>query len=229
MRNENKSNSLVSVKKNILNEEERWKILLDYEKLGKGDTLRMDIIDILQKKYKISKNTVYRIIQSYEENGSLKRKKGQGRKRKTNKREDRIIIKTIKKNKTSFQGEIVSELEKNYKIDISPRTLCRRAGEKDLKQKKIKITMSLTKKHIVERYNWCKEKENWPISEWMRLVFSDETRFYLLKDKGQTFVWQERKKCSKELYEAPPVTNIKGSVLFWGCISYLGIGLGILF
>ena len=144
----------------------------------------MKIFSLIAEKFKVSKKTIYNIINKYYDKGDIIREKGQGRKRKTTKKEDRLIIRNIKKHKKESQSQIVSKLSREYKINISEKTLMNRAKEKGHSSKKKNvIKMGLSKEHKSSRIKWCEERLNWSIMDWMKMIYSDESRFYLLKIK----------------------------------------------
>ena len=84
-------------RKMILNSKEKWLVLIDYEKLCVKHCTEKEVINELIKRYRVSKNTIYRLIEKFNREKTVGRKSCQGRKRKTSKREDIIIIKTIEK------------------------------------------------------------------------------------------------------------------------------------
>jgi len=121
--------------------------------LNKAGKSQREIAKVL----KISKSCVQNIIKRYEERQTLELKRGAGRKRKTTKREDRIIEKIASVNKKKsirfIQGEV-----KRSNIDISVRTLCKRMNELGLESRKmVKKKLLLTKKHRAKRLEWCKK------------------------------------------------------------------------
>ena len=77
---------------------------------------------------KCSKETVVKWVKRYEESQSVEDKKGRGRKRKTEEKEDFIISKRVK----FHPGESSSQLSQYMKyrfVDIAPRTIRRRLAE----------------------------------------------------------------------------------------------------
>ena len=57
-------------------------------------------------KFDVSTYTVHSIFAKYKENGTIDRKKGSGRPRKTNERDDRTIVRAVKMNRDITSNEI---------------------------------------------------------------------------------------------------------------------------
>ena len=85
----------------------------------------------------------------------------------------------------------------------------------------------LTEKNSTARVSWCYERKNWTVDEeWNYIIFSDETKVVLDKDR-KIYVWRKsdeawRPECLGLYSDHSPRKNV--SAMFWGCISYNGIG-----
>ena len=65
----------------------------------------------ISEKVDCPKSTVGDIIKKYKDTGSIYSKEGRGRKRKTTKREDRLIVNTAKKNRRLSASVLKKKLE----------------------------------------------------------------------------------------------------------------------
>jgi hypothetical protein len=81
----------------------------------------------------------------------------------------------------------------------------------------------LTPKHRTDRLRWCKEKKNW-VEEWKQVVWSDESRFALFQPDGQARVWRSPGEAYNQNCIQSTVKFGGGSVMFWGCIGWHGVG-----
>ncbi|GFX69251.1 transposable element Tcb1 transposase [Trichonephila clavipes] len=50
----------------------------------------------------------------------------------------------------------------------------------------------LTPAHRRKRSQWCREYRNWRENEWVRVLFTDESRFSLSSDSHRILIWRER-------------------------------------
>uniref|UniRef100_A0A3Q3AY27 Tc1-like transposase DDE domain-containing protein n=1 Tax=Kryptolebias marmoratus TaxID=37003 RepID=A0A3Q3AY27_KRYMA len=83
---------------------------------------------------------------------------------------------------------------------------------------------ALTPKHKRTRLQWAKERQSWTVDDWMKVIFSDESRICIGQgDDAGTFVWCR----SSEIYEEAclkKTTKFPQSLMIWGCMSGKGTG-----
>ena len=91
----------------------------------------------------------------------------------------------------------------------------------------VRLTEALSEKNSTARVSWCYERKNWTVDEkWKYVIFSDETKVVLDKDR-KIYLWRKsdeawRPECFGLYSDHSPRKNV--SAMFWGCISYNGIG-----
>ncbi|RMZ98608.1 minos transposase [Brachionus plicatilis] len=69
----------------------------------------------------------------------------------------------------------------------------------------------LTEKDRLKRYKWCKQRLNWTVNDWYRVIFSDVSNFEVFNLSSEV------------LYTK--VTKWWRLNRFWGCISNKGTGV----
>ncbi|GFV41471.1 transposable element Tcb1 transposase [Trichonephila clavipes] len=76
----------------------------------------------------------------------------------------------------------------------APRKTTRREGshlaETNLKSKRPFRALPLTPKHRQLRLQWCQAGSMWNVTDWQKVVFSDESRFVLGTDDNRVRVWR---------------------------------------
>ncbi|GFT65117.1 transposable element Tcb2 transposase [Trichonephila clavipes] len=75
-------------------------------------------------------------------------------------------------------------------VAIVPQTISRHLAEANLKSKRPFRALPLTSEHRQLRLQWCKARSTWNVSDWQKVVFSDESRFVLRTDDGRVRVWR---------------------------------------
>ncbi len=70
---------------------------------------------------------------------------------------------------------------------------------------------------------WAKEKKNWTVAQWSKVLFSDESKFWILFENQGTRVWRKggeahSPSCLKSSVKFPQ------SVMIWGAMSSAGVG-----
>jgi transposase len=172
------------------------------------------------KTLNISKSKVQRKLQAYKATGSMTRKIGSGRPRKSSARDDRMIILKVKKNPFMTTTEIQNEMPH---LNLSTRTIRRRivqvGGFKSYWAAKKPF---LSRKQIRDRLQWARDHVNWTIDQWKKVLFSDESPFVLRFNRSRR-VW--RRPNERYLFKNT-VGTLKHDVkiMVWGCFAYNGVG-----
>ncbi len=70
---------------------------------------------------------------------------------------------------------------------------------------------------------WAKEKKNWTVAQWSKVLFSDESKFCILFGNQGPRVWRKggeahSPSCLKSSVKFPQ------SVIIWGALSSAGVG-----
>ncbi len=71
------------------------------------------------------------------------------------------------------------------------------------------------------RLTWAKEKKNWTVAQWSKVLFSDESKFCILFRNQDPRVWRKgghSPSCLKSSVKFPQ------SVMIWGAMSSAGVG-----
>ncbi|GFT91231.1 HTH_Tnp_Tc3_2 domain-containing protein [Trichonephila clavipes] len=63
-------------------------------------------------------------------------------------------------------------------VAIVPQTICRHLAEANLKSKRPFRALPLTPEHRQLRLQWCQARSMWNVTDWQKVVFSDEYRFF---------------------------------------------------
>uniref|UniRef100_A0A3B5QWB7 Tc1-like transposase DDE domain-containing protein n=1 Tax=Xiphophorus maculatus TaxID=8083 RepID=A0A3B5QWB7_XIPMA len=151
-----------------------------------------------------SQSAVSKIWTKYKQHGMVVKAKRTGRPRKTSKRQDKQL--------------------KEVGVNVCDRTVRNRLKEMGFQYRKAKRKPALTPKHKRTRLQWAKERQSWTVDDWMKVVFSDESRICIGQgDDAGTFVWCR----SSEIYEEAclkKTTKFPQSLMIWGCMSGKGTG-----
>ncbi|PSN42570.1 hypothetical protein C0J52_15439 [Blattella germanica] len=78
----------------------------------------------------------------------------------------------------------------------------------------------LTRQHEISRWEWAEEHENWNLSRWNCVMFSDETRICLKLDSGQILNWRVPGNAARLRLAVPHYQQGGGSIMFWACIMH---------
>ncbi|GFV99450.1 transposable element Tcb2 transposase [Trichonephila clavipes] len=72
-----------------------------------------------------------------------------------------------------------STIRADVGVAIVPQTIFRHLAEANLKSKRPFRALLLTPEHRQLRLQWCQARSMWNVTDWQKVVFSDESRFVL--------------------------------------------------
>ncbi len=109
-------------------------------------------------------------------NRKLSGRKTYGRKRCTTNRENRSLMRIVKQNRFKNLGELHKEwTEAGVKASIA--TTHRRVKEFGYSCRIPLVKPLLNHRQHQRRLTWAKEKKNWTVAQWSKVLFSDESKF----------------------------------------------------
>ncbi|GFU56278.1 transposable element Tcb1 transposase [Trichonephila clavipes] len=111
---------------------------------------------------------------------------GSGATRKTTRREDRRIVRQALVDPTVTR----STIRAGVGVAIVQQTIFRHLAEANLKSKHPFRALPLTPEHRQLRLQWCQARSMWNVTDWQKVVFSDESRFVLGTDDNRVRVWR---------------------------------------
>ncbi|GFW76995.1 transposable element Tc1 transposase [Trichonephila clavipes] len=115
--------------------------------------------------------------------GTHVRETGSGVTRKTTRREVRRIVRQALVNPTVTCSMIRADVG----VAIVPQTISRHLAEANLKSERPFRALPLTPEHRQLRLQWCQDRSMWNVTDWQKVVFSDESRFVLGTDDNRAW------------------------------------------
>jgi transposase len=174
----------------------------------------------LTKSFKVPKQTVSDILKKYRTTGTIERKPGSGRPRKTTALEDRLIIRTMLSKRDITAHEIADSVGIN---GVSDKTICRRLTQSG----EFKSCWKTRKPFITEknrriRVEWSQEHLHWTVEQWRKVLWSDESS-YVLRYAQRTQVWRRKNERYKPFATTATVKHDK-KIMVWGAFAAHGVG-----
>ncbi|GFX08357.1 transposable element Tc1 transposase [Trichonephila clavipes] len=118
--------------------------------------------------------------------GTHARKTVSGATRKTTRREDRRNVRQALVDPTVTRSTIRADVG----VAIVPQTISRHLAKTNLKSKCLFRALPLTPEHRQLRLQWCQARSMWNVTDWQKVVLSDEFRFVLGTDDNRVRVWR---------------------------------------
>ncbi|UYV84233.1 Transposase, partial [Cordylochernes scorpioides] len=102
---------------------------------------------------------------------------------------------------------------------ISTRTISRRLVANGLHSCRPLRRLPLTPPNRRQRLEWCRARSTW-MTEWHRVMFSDESRFCSSSDSRRVRVWRRRGERSNPAAIVERPTVRQRGIMVWGAIAY---------
>ncbi|GFX33488.1 transposable element Tc1 transposase [Trichonephila clavipes] len=118
--------------------------------------------------------------------GTHARKTGSGAIRKTTRIEDRRIVRQALADPTVT----LSTIRADVGVAIVPQSIFRHLAEANLKSKCPFRALLLTLEHRQLRLQWFQARSMWNVTDWQKVVFSDESRFVLGTVDNRVRMWR---------------------------------------
>ncbi|GFV43098.1 transposable element Tc1 transposase [Trichonephila clavipes] len=148
--------------------------------------------------------------------GTHARKTGSGATRKITRREDRKIVWQALVDPTVTRSTIRADVG----VAIVSQTIYRDLVEANLKSKSSFRALPLTPEHRQLRLQWCQARSMWNVTDWQKVLFSDESWFVLGTDDNRARVWRHPGERYNSLHTVLRHTARTVGVMVWGAIAY---------
>ncbi|GFT96052.1 transposable element Tc1 transposase [Trichonephila clavipes] len=109
-----------------------------------------------------------------------------------------------------------STIRADVGVAIVPQTISRHIAEANLKNKRPFRALPLTPEHRQLRLQWYQARSMWNVTEWQKVVFSDESRFVLGTEDNRVRVWRRPSERYNSPHTALRHTARTASVMVWG-------------
>ncbi|GFX66103.1 transposable element Tc1 transposase [Trichonephila clavipes] len=160
--------------------------------------------------------TVRNCWKQWTREGTHARKTGSGATRQTTRTNDRRIMRQALVDPTVTRSTIRADVG----VAIVPQTISRHLAEANLKSKRPFRALPLTPEYRQLRLQWCQARSRWNITDWQKVVFSDESRFVLGTDDNPVCVWRRPGERYKSPHNVLRHTARTAGVMVWGAIAY---------
>ncbi|GFS65696.1 transposable element Tcb1 transposase [Trichonephila clavipes] len=141
------------------------------------------------------------------------------RPRKTSLREDRLLLSNRKLN----SSHILKQWTLTSNVSVCPITVSGRLLEIGLRDCKARPKPLLAEFQRKRRLTWAREHSLWAIKDWEKVIFSDESQFYISGNQSSAYV---RRRTHEEFSPLCLKSTVKylAKVMVWGCMSSNGVG-----
>lgn len=178
----------------------------------------------------VNQSVVSRAYARYRETNRLTRRPGQGRHRVTDYRDDRAIVRQVRRdpfvnanvvarNFPNRRQQQQQQGRRNQIGHISARTVRNRLREAGLRARHPNRVPALTARHRRRRLEYANQYRRWTLRQWQNVLFTDESRFNLHGSDRRPLVWRRRGERFGQNFVRPVVAYGGGSVMVWAGVS----------
>jgi len=160
-------------------------------------------------------HTVTRWIHRWQETHSLEDGDRSGRQRCTTDDLDQDIMRHSDEHVNEVPKDIVRALD----LGVSAHTVRRRLNEIGLHG----FVQRAEHENVRARIAFAEGYSRWTVDDWSRVMFSDETHFYL-GHHGREYVQRPLGEALDPKYTRKENDRLEGKVSLWGCIGAGGLG-----
>ena len=170
----------------------------------------------------VNVSTIERLVRRLRETGHLADRPRSGRPRVTSRRQDRTIRLAHLRNCNLTATETALNTVGTHNRQISPKTVGSRLREIGLRARRPYVGLPLTQARRLRRMAWltAHAPRLFPMRQWRRVLFTDESRFTLYRADGRRRVYRRR---GERFADACVVERDRfggGSVMVWGGIAH---------
>jgi len=174
---------------------------------GWGDTA-------IHKRLGHPRTTIQSIVKRYNEDGATTTATRSGRPPKLTERDERTLIREVKKNRNATVKEITEQINKSLPVSVGVHTVQTTLHEYGFYGRIAKKKPFVSEGNRKIRAKWCRERKDW-IVEWDKVIFSDESRFEIFHNDSHKWVWRRADEKFKKECLSPTVKHSQG-VMVWG-------------
>ncbi|UYV63342.1 hypothetical protein LAZ67_2003792 [Cordylochernes scorpioides] len=160
-------------------------------------------------------STVHRLWRRWLEQGNVAIYRNVGATRVTSARVDRRILRQAVAAPQATCTAILQHVQDTLDHSISTRTISRRLVANGLHSCRPLRRLPLTPPNRRQRLEWCRARSTW-MTEWHRVVFSDESRFCLSSDSRRVCVWRRHGERSNPAAIVERPTVRQRGIMVWG-------------
>uniref|UniRef100_A0A915DUY8 Transposase Tc1-like domain-containing protein n=1 Tax=Ditylenchus dipsaci TaxID=166011 RepID=A0A915DUY8_9BILA len=172
-----------------------------------------------RKKSTEQTNTVNRIVNRFEEEGSVSNRQRSGDPRKTSARDDRRLVKIVKDDPRKTATDVRIYANNNLSVGITTRTARLILEKANLPARRPSKKPLISEKNVKSRLEFARKHFEWSVADLGRVLWSVESKYKLLSSNGIRYVRRPPGQRNNPKYQVPTVKHGGGSVMVWGSFS----------
>lgn len=169
-----------------------------------------------------SRRAIQNAWNRFQETGSVTRRRGSGRIRATTSQEDRYIRLTARRERIVTARSLQNRLRQATGTRVSDQTIRNRLHEDQQFSRRRVVRIPLTSAHRANRLSFARQYQQWDMSDWSTVLFTDESKVKFFSDDRRIRVWRREGERFSDacIHESDRFGG--PNVMVWGGISLSG-------
>ena len=147
-----------------------------------------------------------------------------GRRSIVSSREQRSIIRSVTSGGCDTAVDMAKRITETSGKKISAQTVRNILKQNGLVARVKKKRPLLSKRNRKLRLEFAQKYSQWTVSDWKKIIFSDETKINRLGSDGRKWIWKKKNASLTDREVIPTLKFGGGSLMLWGCFLYSGVG-----
>lgn len=192
-------------------------LVIYHFKLGKS---KRDIAKIVNK----SPSTVQHIIERFRRENRIASKLKKSPKKAFSERDERWIVKQIRKNPQLSVPKLTVQVEKHLGKSVCAETVRLVLRKNGYNSRVARIKPYISPKNQKLRMEFAQRFQGMKFDFWKNVIFADESKYNVFGSDGKIRVWRKKNEELKAINVRASVKHGGGSIMVWGCMAASGVG-----
>ena len=137
-------------------------------------------------------SNVHRAVKRFQETNSYTKRPVSGPKRETSEHYDRFVVLQILRDRHVTAVQARNRLQEVRQVNVSENKVTWHLYAANLHARRPITEPFLMREHCVARLQFFQVHQNWTMEEWGAVLFTDESRFWLMAPDGRERVWRRQ-------------------------------------
>ena len=147
-----------------------------------------------------------------------------GRPAKLSPAEKRYCVHSVTTGQQKSAVQVARSLIHDFNVVASAQTVRRVLHDAGLGAIEKESKPALSRVNIKKRLDFAKRHRDWTVTDWRRVIWSDESKVNRFNSDGRAWAWVRDGESLQDRHVKPTVKHGGGSIMVWGCMTYQGPG-----
>jgi transposase len=171
----------------------------------------------------IPRSIVGGILARYKEDGRVHDSPQSGRPRLLSIHDERLAVRMLNEPKSRCAAVVGRKL-RAHGLRLCDETVRRCIWRQGLQFRAKRKKPLLTIKHRHKRLRWAKGVHEYEVEDWSHVIWSDKSKFNVFGSDDRQYCWKNPAEPLRDCHVHPTVKHGGGSIMVWGCMSWVGVG-----